>query len=349
MSIPSGYSNAAIQIGEQLTIEQLLQVLLVHSANEAGNVIAEHVGGTIANFSIMMNEKAKEIGCTNTNFTNPSGIHDKNHYTTAKDLSLIAQYCMKNDTFRKLVSLKSCTIEPTNKYPEKRVYATTNDLLIVNNTNRADNYYYEPAIGIKTGYTSQAKNCLISASVKDNIELICVILGATQTEAGLSARYIDTISLYEYAFSNYSISNIIDSGTIVEKKSIENGKENNNSLEICVEKDIPALLNNSLDRGTLNPKITLNDNLKAPIAKNSVVGKISYTINGIDYEENLIANNTVLAKSNTNIGKIILIIFLVLFGLLVLAIIVIILYGLYLKKTKKLRKKKKKKMFNPYK
>jgi D-alanyl-D-alanine carboxypeptidase len=361
MAVPSGYSNAAIQVGEELTIEQLLEVLLVHSANEAGYVLAEHIGGTFANFSVMMNEKAKEIGCANTNFTNPSGIHDKNHYTTAKDLALIAQYCMKNEDFRRLVSMKSCTIEPTNKYPEERVYSTTNDLLIVNNTNRSDNYYYESAIGIKTGYTSQAKNCLVSASSKDDIELICVILGATQTDAGLSARYIDTISLFDYGYDNYSISNIIDSGTIIKKVTIDNASKDNNSLEITVAKDIPALLENSLDTSTLEPEITLNENLTAPILQGDTVGTISYKINGIEYTENLVANNTVQAKNSNSIGKIILKIILIALGFIVISTILILAYGFYLKnfkrskRSRKLKKSKKSKIrnnkntFNPYK
>lgn len=349
MAVPSGYSNAAIQIGEELKIEQLLELLLVHSANEAGYVLAEHVGGTFSNFSVMMNEKAKELGCTNTNFTNPSGIHDKNHYSTAKDLALIAKYCMKNKEFRRLVALKSCTIEPTNKYPEKRVYSTTNDLLIVNNTNRADNYYYEAAIGIKTGYTSQAKNCLVSASLKDDIELICVILGAQQTDKGLSARYSDTISLFNYAYSNYSISNIINGGTVMKKSKIENAAKNSDPLEICIAKDIPALLDNSLDKSTLKPEITIKENLTAPILKGTVVGKVSYTINGITYNEDLIANNSIFAKKETSVGRIILNIILITLGIIVLIVIAILAYGFYLKKKGKLKKRKNKKPINPYK
>lgn len=350
MAIPSGYSNAAIQIGEELTIEQLLEVLLVHSANEAGFVLAEHIGGTFANFSVMMNEKAKEIGCTNTNFTNPSGIHDKNHYSTAHDLALIAQYCMKNEEFRRLVSMKSCKIEPTNKYPEERIYSTTNDLLITNNTNRQDNYYYEYAIGIKTGYTSQAKNCLISASIKNNIELIAVVLGATQTNKGLSARYVDSISLFEYAYSNFSISNIVNTGKILDKIKINNAVENSNSLELTVEKDIPALLNNSLDKTTLNPIINLNENLSAPILKGQIVGTVTYTINNIEYTENIIANNDIAAiKEKTSFGIILLRIVLILLAITAFLFISYLIYINYNNKKKKYKRKKyKKSSYNNY-
>ena len=168
MAIPSGYSNAAIQPGETLTVEELLQLFLIHSANEVGYIFAEDISGSVDNFANLMNKKATEIGCKNTHFTNPSGIHNVEHYSTAYDMALIAQYCMKNETFRNIVSMTSCTIEPTDKY-EKRYFKNTNDLL-----DSKSKYYYENAIGIKTGFTTQAKNCLISASQKDNMELITV-------------------------------------------------------------------------------------------------------------------------------------------------------------------------------
>ena len=107
MAIPSGYSNAAIQPGEALTVEELLQLFLIHSANEVGYIFAEDISGSIDNFADLMNKKAKEIGCKNTHFTNPSGIHNAEHYSTAYDMALIAQYCMKNETFRNIVSMTS--------------------------------------------------------------------------------------------------------------------------------------------------------------------------------------------------------------------------------------------------
>lgn len=162
-SIPSGYSVAALQPGEKLTVNQLLQVLMVHSANDAANVLAYHVAGSIESFATMMNTKVSELGLENTHFTNPSGKHDENHYTTAYDLSKIMQYCMKNSTFRTLAGLKSCVIPATNKYDE-RIFSSTNELLT------ASNYYYKYAIAGKTGYTTEAKNCLVSVANKDDLE-----------------------------------------------------------------------------------------------------------------------------------------------------------------------------------
>ena len=196
-SIPSGYSVAALQAGEQLTVEQLLEVMLVHSSNDAANVLAYHVSGSIDSFAALMNNKISELGLENTHFTNPSGMHNENHYTTAYDLSMIMKYCMKNSTFRKLSGLKYCTIPATNKY-EERVFNTTNELLIYDNRDVDSNYYYKYAIAGKTGYTTEAKNCLVSVANKDDLELICVILSVGLYPNNLSAKFIDTKTLFNY-------------------------------------------------------------------------------------------------------------------------------------------------------
>lgn len=203
MSIPSGYSIAAIQIGEALTVQELLEVFLVHSANEAGFILAEGVSGSIPAFAQLMNKKAEEIGCQNTHFTNPSGLHDENHYTTAHDLALIAKYCMENETFRSIVSMTSCTIAPTDKY-EQRYFKTTNDML-----NPKSKYYNPNIIGIKTGYTKQAQNCLIAGFKKDNIELISVVLGSPSSVTA-SGKYLDTQTLFDYGIKNFGYKTIIN-------------------------------------------------------------------------------------------------------------------------------------------
>lgn len=289
--IKPGYSNASIQIGEELTVEQLLNVLLVHSANDAANVLAEFVGGSMSSFSSMMNTKANQIGCTNTHFINPSGIHDDNHYTTAHDLALITQYCMKNETFRSIVSKTVCKIPATNKHDE-RTYTNTNELII--DTKKKPFNYYEYAIGVKTGYTSQAKHCLISASVKDNLELICVILGADKESSGLAPRYEDSKNLYEFAYNNYSLKNIASKNSIVTSTTISNGNKDTRNLDILLEDDVNVLIANSGNIENIAPEIILNDNLSAPITSGSVVGIAKYNIDGIEYEQTLIASHDVI-------------------------------------------------------
>lgn len=310
MSIPSGYSNASIQPGEALTVQELLELFLIHSANEVGYIFAEHISGNIENFSTLMNQKAKELGCKNTHFTNPSGIHNKEHYSTAYDMALIARYCMKNETFRSIVSKTSCTIEATDKY-EKRYFQNTNDLIIP-----TSKYYYKYAIGIKTGFTSQAKNCLISASLKDNMELITVALGAEATEDGRSGRYVDTLNLFEYGFSNYKIQKISSANTTVKEIFIENATKDTKNLPVLLKDDIIALTPNSIDLNNLNYNVSLNENIVAPIQEGELLGKITYNIDGITYSSDLIAGHSV-EKFNLN-----LIIAQIIFAIIVLFILI---------------------------
>ena len=207
VKLPSNsYTKANIQAGETFTLDELLGVLMLQSANEAANVIAENVAGSIENFTDMMNKKAKEIGCIDSHFVNANGIHDENHYSTSYDMAAIAAYCMRNESFRKYANMMECKLPDTEFWGEEQIaengerhFYNTNKLLIP-----GDKYYYPYCIGIKTGFTTPAKNCLIAASEKDGFELISVILHAEQTEDKLSARYMDTINLFNYGFNNFS-------------------------------------------------------------------------------------------------------------------------------------------------
>lgn len=211
-ALKSGYTKANIQVGEEFTIDQLISVMMIQSANEAANIIAEHISGSVEEFSKLMNQKAKEIGCLNTNFVNPNGMHDENHYSTAYDMALIARYCMKNEKFREYAVLKETSLPRTEYWQEEqveengeRIFYNTNNMLQKDNK-----FYYPTCIGIKSGFTTPAKNCLISASNKNGFELISVILHAESTEDGQSARYIDTINLFNYGYENYKLSDILE-------------------------------------------------------------------------------------------------------------------------------------------
>lgn len=285
MSIPAGYSNAAIQPGETLTVQELLDMFLIQSANEVGYIFAEHISGSLENFAALMNQKATSLGCKNTHFTNPSGIHDSEHYSTAYDMALIARYCMKNETFRNTVAKTSCTIEATDKY-EQRYFRNTNDLL-----NPSSKYYYEYAIGTKTGYTSQAKRCLIATSLKDNLELITVTLGAESSIP--DRRYEDTINLFEYGYSNYKMQKIVTKGSIVQEITVENATKDTKNLSLLVKDDITGIIPANLKLSDLAPSIKLNDLISAPIEEGTVLGKITYNIDNFQYYTDLIASHSV--------------------------------------------------------
>lgn len=311
-SITSGYSVAALQTGEQLTVEQLLQVMLVHSANDAANVLAFHVSGSIENFANLMNNKVSELGLTNTHFTNPSGMHDENHYTTAHDLAIIMKYCMKNDTFRSLSSLKYCTIPATNKY-DVRVFNTTNELLIYDNRDVSSNYYYKYAIAGKTGYTTQAKNCLVSVAKKENLELICVVLSAGIYPNNVSAKFVDTKSIFDYGYNNYTIKKLREKDAIATQIEIGNGTKETRNLDLLISDDLSALVTQDEFDTEFEPQIELQDNLFAPIAQGQVVGKITYTIDGIQYSSNLLASHSVEQSGFITIVVQIILVILILF------------------------------------
>ena len=326
MSIQPGYVIANLQVGEELTIEQLLYLLMVGSCNDAAIVLAEHISGSIEDFSILMNEKAKELGCTSTNFVNPNGVHDENHYSTAYDLALITKYAMQNETFKTIVSTTYYELPTTNKYDKTdRFFVTTNELL------RGD-YVYKYATGLKTGYTTPAKNCLIASANKDNLELITVVLGGEQTSEGASQRYLDTIALFEYGYSTYSLKEIAKSGDTVQTINIKNATRNTKKLDLTVSNKINILINNNDKNSVFLPEIHINENLKAPIKKGDIIGTITYTSEGITYTENLLAN------SNVNKSY-----FLILFFVILLIFTLIIFYLKLFKRKKRKQKHKQNK------
>ena len=228
-SVPSSYTRANLQVGEVLTIEDLLYATLIPSANDAANVLAEHIGGSIESFATMMNTKASEIGCKNTNFTNPSGVHNENHYTTAYDLALIARYAMGLEEFRKVVSTTSYVLPDTDWYnADLSIY---NGIRKFNNSNALikpefKNDYYEFATGIKTGYTNASKDCVVASAKKDNVEFIIVVLGAGNLENGRRQKYVDCKNLFNFAFDNYTSKYLALQEEKKNSKTFENVLEN---------------------------------------------------------------------------------------------------------------------------
>lgn len=296
--IPSGYSTAHIQVGETLTIEDLLYALMLPSANEAANILAEHVAGSISSFATMMNTRAEELGCENTHFVNPNGIHNDNHYSTAYDLYLIANEAMKNPEFRKIVSTPTYTLPSTDKYADNdRVCKSTNQLIHVNNSNRSDNYYYKYCIGIKTGFTTQAQNCLISQASKDGLEILNVVLGAGTTEDNLSIRFLDSIELFEYAYNNYAMTTIKEQNDVIKTIEVKNGTKKTKNLDLLSKDNLTVFHNLDIDVKTLDPEITLKENFKAPIKQGDIVGTALYKVDDLEYKTELIAGHDV-EKSN---------------------------------------------------
>ena len=281
-----GYSHANLQEGEELTIEELLNVLLIPSANDAAVVLAEHIAGSVEDFADLMNEKAKEIGCTNTNFVNPNGIHDSEHYSTAYDLALIGLYAMQFSDIMRIATVTQYTLPATNEYSETdRIFNATNGLI-----DSSSKYYYEYATGLKTGYTNKAGSCIVATAEKDGRELLAVILKSNS----VAERYEDCETLFEYGFENYSYETICTAGSVVDTIEITNATDETKNLDVVIKDDISALVSSDTSLSTLTPTIEIETDLEAPIAENDVIGKISYTIDGEEYYSDLIAGSDVV-------------------------------------------------------
>lgn len=201
-SLPSGASHIAINPGEELSVEHCLYGLLLASANEVANALAEYVGGSIDDFASMMNLRMKELGARGTNFVNPSGLHDDEHYTTCYDMALLCRELINNKAFLKINGTTSYIIPPTNLQPLKRPINTTHKLLKKGSSN------YVGAFGGKTGYTDIAGNTLITFAERNGMTLISVIMKSDPNHI-----YSDTTSLLDYGFSNFKKINISEHET----------------------------------------------------------------------------------------------------------------------------------------
>lgn len=270
MSVPVGSSLAYFSENEKLTLEQVLFGLLLPSGNDAANIIAEYVSGSNSNFAELMNVTAEKLGATNSHFVNPSGWHDNEHYTTAADLAKIAYNAMKIPKFKEIVSQTRYVMPETNVSKVKRTFINTNKLL------SSGEYYYEAATGIKTGYTSQAGNCLVASASKDGVELISVAMGGNTVPVGKSAVYLDTINLLNFGFENYHNNQLVAQSNLI--TTITPKKAGKKTLDIVTDSSINVLVENG-DTPVFDRIISLNEKIVAPIKKGDVLGTLTYTQN----------------------------------------------------------------------
>lgn len=269
-------SHMGILVGEQLTLEQLINGMLIYSANDAANVLAIHIAGSFESFAQMMNEKAQSLGAVNSHFVNPHGFHNDDHYTTASDLSVIARYAMGNEKFREIVKTARYIIPATNKYKEDRILTSTNHLI---SKYRSAAHFYPPAIGIKTGYTSLAGNCLVAAAEKNNTQFISVVMKCTNIGNSVGS-FVDTKALFEYGFSNFKYIDVAVPGDIVSDSAVYEAK-NNTRVAISVQNNVSALLPVDTDvKNDVKPDFKLDEKIKAPLKQGDPVGTVSYSYNG---------------------------------------------------------------------
>jgi len=267
----TGGSRIYLIEGELIEVKHLLRAMMLESANDAAVALAKAVAGSVADFAVMMNEKAKELGALNTNFVNPHGLHEEGHLTTCYDMALIAQYAMKNETFRELVTTYRYEIPATNKQPERYMY-NTNRLLYDNETKAYVNGVlrgckYEGCTGIKTGYTPQAGGCLISGAEKDGTEFISVVMQSSDL-----GRFADSIALLDYAFANYHTTQAVVAGAAMGPVPVKHGAVK--QVETKTAGNAYVVLPMEASTSIVTTKTVWAEELKAPIAVGQVVGTV---------------------------------------------------------------------------
>lgn len=199
--LPPNYTALTVSPGEKMSVEDCLSGLLMKSYNNVANALAVHDAGSIAAFADKMNERAVQAGAKNTHFNNPSGEHEKNHYTTAYDMCMIMRDCIQIDKFNEIAGARAYTMQATNKRKEKfDIYALHKMLF------PSSEYYYEYCVCGKTGYTDQARNTLVTYAEKDGMKLVCTVM-----KCGKGVHYKDTEALFDYGFSNFNVIDASDS------------------------------------------------------------------------------------------------------------------------------------------
>lgn len=270
-------SSAGIEVGEVLTVEELLYCLMVVSANEAGAILAEEISGSVDSFVDRMNAKAQELGCENTHFMNPHGYHDSQHYTSAWDLYLITAAALEHPMFMTFCDASSHTVPATNMSDER----------VLNNTNfliRSGRDYYNADVhGVKTGSHSQAGNCLVSTAQHASMDLLCVILGAdrVQHEDGTWWTYSfgETNRLYKWAFGNFSYQTLLKEDDVAGEAPVSLSSTDHVTLRPA--KAVELLLPKGVDLEELEKTVTLkSDPAEAPIEEGDVLGSMTVTLDG---------------------------------------------------------------------
>ena len=344
--IPKTYSTGLLVPNEELTIEQLLNLLMIPSANDAAYILAQYIANGCSNqydmsdssdakkkfdsdietFANMMNKKALELGCKNTHFINPNGVHNENHYSTAYDLCLIGNYALKFPDLANITKKVHYSLSPTSEYSklysEPRVFDNTNYLI-----NKNSYGFYKYAIGLKTGYTDAAGYCIIASAKKDNRTLIAVILGSETIKNVTSSREHDCARLFDFGFNKYNYQTIVNKGSLVSTTKIINGTPKTRDLKLIAKDDLLILVKQDyiID---VNRNIVMKQVL-APIKKGDIVGYLECSVDGAKYSVDLIADSDVESSIFSNI-------------ILMIICIIILIFILYLFRMRRIKKKKAK-------
>lgn len=278
----SGASNAGIKVGERISMEESLYAVMLASANEACNGVAEHVSGSIDDFVKKMNQKAKELGCKNTHFANTNGLWKKNHYTTAYDIALIGRAAIRNKDFKTIAGTKTFIMSKTNKNKRGPSEPLVNHHKMINPADYPQ-YEYEYCEGGKTGYTSKSRNTLVTFAKKGDMELVCAVMKCNNSVWLEPNAYTDTTKLFNYCFEKYEKTKIQDNAAseINEQYLFTNFSPFYSKQTSClhIDEDAGVILPKGVSIDKAEKKIEYYDKAVEQEGK-KVIGKLSYTYKG---------------------------------------------------------------------
>ncbi len=316
-SVGTGAQVAGITVGEELSVDTLLYLTMVHSACDACEVLAEFVGGTKENFVKMMNDWVKKVGCNDTNFTNPSGLHDDNHYTTARDMSKITLAALKNANFVKYST--------TTEYEYKGYTLPHTNLMLHPGY---VTYYYEYAQGIKTGSTEQAEYNVIVKASKDGYNYLAIVMKSPQQKIKnqsylTKCSFVDAKSLFEWAFDSLKYTTIVAKDEVIGEVSVENGKDAD-TVALVAANDTNVIVPVGLDKSAVIIEIQEKpSSLQAPITKGQKVCSAN-----IIYGDEVIASVPLVAAKTVELSTFLKVINAIkaFFGLTVVKVILVIAF-----------------------
>lgn len=277
-------------VGQEFSVLDLLYGLMIPSGNDAALVLANYVGdGVVSNFVDLMNHKAGQLGCKNTHFVNPHGLYDPMHYSTARDLSIIAKYAITKPHYTKITSTWKYNVAGMTTPLEN-----TNYML-----NPADTkYYYQPVTSGKTGYTDEAGKCLVTTAGKENYNYLCIALGSPYSYSeDINYAMLESKELYEWAFNNISMLEVLPSTDVIRALPVAYVL-GDKRVNVVPEKSVNALLPNDYDKSLITTSVNLPGHTTAPLKKGQLLGTID-----VYYDGELVGKTNLVSSEDVELDK----------------------------------------------
>ena len=327
-------SSMFLKVGEKFTVRELLNVLMLKSANDVAVALAEYISGSVEEFAKLMNEEAKAIGCKNTNFVNPNGLPDENHYSTAYDMALIAKEAIKSDVLREIANTKTITLPGNEIYPHTRTYKNTNKFLTgggtINYNDEVIDIKYDIVNGLKTGYTSAAGRCLLSTATVGDTDIIVGVFNSKGDNV-----YLDSREIIDYCFNRYQSKVIIDKDNL---NAIKNLFFNRSELKGYIKENYMVTedkYSRNSNSHSYDYDVTFSKDIKLPIEKDQVIGQVNVIKDG-----EVVDNIDLLSTEKVEKSFVGVILKLILLLIVILSVIIIGYCYFYIKSKKKKQSEK---------